>query len=316
MPATPKPSPLPPVTVGSSGEKSSSASTARRRSSNTVSPLQVRRFRAPRRCGSSAARAARATDASRRWRGRPSGAARCRDGRSARRARRRGDADRYRSASSLVTSGRAGLEPVSGASPRASALRFLAGHIAFVEGHFAALADIDIDAPALALGRLLNSQVGNARTAARSPHRSSPRPDRRRGAPRSRHSARPERVGVGEIAVLAEQVGDGRKPARLDVEQGMFDRDRLPAEQPCLQLVAGRAIGLSGRRPAPATPSAGSCWQASGGGRSRGRSSRRRVDRADARQQIAEREDARTVRSGRPKVAAISAACGLRAPAG
>src|SRR3546814_4754749 len=41
----------------------------------------------------------------------------------------------------------------------------------------------------------------------------------------------PERIGIGEIAVLAEQVGDGRKAARLDVEQRVANRDRLSAEQ-------------------------------------------------------------------------------------
>src|SRR3546814_12918931 len=59
----------------------------------------------------------------------------------------------------------------------------------------------------------------------------------------------PERIGIGEIAVLAEQVGDGRKAARLDVEQRVANRDRLSAEQPCLKLVARseeRRVGKEG----------------------------------------------------------------------
>src|SRR3546814_4347672 len=54
----------------------------------------------------------------------------------------------------------------------------------------------------------------------------------------------PERIGVGEIAVLAEQVGNDRKPARLDIEQRMIDLDRRAPEQPFLQLMAGRAISV------------------------------------------------------------------------
>src|SRR3546814_16793945 len=52
----------------------------------------------------------------------------------------------------------------------------------------------------------------------------------------------PERIGVGEIAVVAEQVGDDREAARIGVEQRMIDLDRRAAEQPFLQLMDGRAI--------------------------------------------------------------------------
>src|SRR3546814_3168622 len=52
----------------------------------------------------------------------------------------------------------------------------------------------------------------------------------------------PEGIGVGEIAVFAEQVGDDGQPARLDVEQRMIDLDRRAAEQPLFQLMAGRAV--------------------------------------------------------------------------
>src|SRR3546814_15978834 len=51
----------------------------------------------------------------------------------------------------------------------------------------------------------------------------------------------PERIGVGEIAVVAEQVGDDREAARIGVEQRLIDLDRRAAEQPFLQLMAGRS---------------------------------------------------------------------------
>src|SRR3546814_10087444 len=53
----------------------------------------------------------------------------------------------------------------------------------------------------------------------------------------------PEGIGIAEIAILAKQVRDDARRA-LGVEQGVLDRDRLPAEQPCLQLVAGRDISI------------------------------------------------------------------------
>lgn len=42
----------------------------------------------------------------------------------------------------------------------------------------------------------------------------------------------PEAIAIGKIGVLVKQIGDGGKPARINVEQSVFDRDRLPAEQP------------------------------------------------------------------------------------
>src|SRR3546814_11737684 len=53
----------------------------------------------------------------------------------------------------------------------------------------------------------------------------------------------PEGIGIAEIAILAKQVRDDARRA-LGVEQGVIDRDRLPAAQPCLQLVAGRDISI------------------------------------------------------------------------
>src|SRR3546814_10848421 len=48
---------------------------------------------------------------------------------------------------------------------------------------------------------------------------------------------------IGKEAVLAEQVGDNAALEPIHVEQRMFDRNRRAAEQPCLELMAGRAIG-------------------------------------------------------------------------
>src|SRR3546814_11211172 len=55
--------------------------------------------------------------------------------------------------------GPGGLDRLRGIAAR-DALRFLAGQIAFVEGHLAIAADIDIDAPAFALGRSEERRVG------------------------------------------------------------------------------------------------------------------------------------------------------------
>jgi hypothetical protein len=52
----------------------------------------------------------------------------------------------------------------------------------------------------------------------------------------------PEFVGIGEIGVLAEQVGDERHARR--VEQREARRDRLPAEQPGLEAVTGGGARL------------------------------------------------------------------------
>src|SRR3546814_1595951 len=48
---------------------------------------------------------------------------------------------------------------------------------------------------------------------------------------------------IGKEAVLAEQFGHNAALEPIHVEQRMFDRNRRAAEQPCLELMAGRAIG-------------------------------------------------------------------------
>src|SRR3546814_3655396 len=101
----------------------------------------------------------------------------------------------------------------------------------------------------------------------------------------------PERIGVGEIAVLAEQVGNDRKPARLEIEQRMIDLDRRAPEQPFLQLMAGRAISVGVViKDKPRLLLA----LARQGQVTHGRDVDRlvAVEGADARQEIAEREDA------------------------
>src|SRR3546814_15843529 len=53
----------------------------------------------------------------------------------------------------------------------------------------------------------------------------------------------PESIAIAKIALVAEQVGDDRQPARLDVEQRMTGLDRTAAEQPAFELMPLRAIG-------------------------------------------------------------------------
>src|SRR3546814_6746288 len=55
------------------------------------------------------------------------------------------------------------------------------------------------------------------------------------------HLRRPEGIAIGKEAVLAEQVGDNAALEPIHVEQRMFDRNRRAAEQPCLELMAGRS---------------------------------------------------------------------------
>src|SRR3546814_6078658 len=55
----------------------------------------------------------------------------------------------------------------------------------------------------------------------------------------------PERLGAGEVAVLAEQVGDDLTLIGGKVEQRRAGRNGRAAEQPCLQLRAGWAMGRS-----------------------------------------------------------------------
>src|SRR3546814_11285998 len=57
------------------------------------------------------------------------------------------------------------------------------------------------------------------------------------------HLRGPECIAVGKEAILAEQVGNNAALERLDVEQGMRHRNGRAAEQPRLELMAGRAIG-------------------------------------------------------------------------
>src|SRR3546814_17429389 len=71
------------------------------------------------------------------------------------------------------------------------------------------------------------------------------------------------------------------------VEQGVLDRDRLPAEQPCLQLVAGRdiSIGIVVERQPCALLALARHGQMADGGRVDLAVS---VENADARHQVAE----------------------------
>src|SRR3546814_11468843 len=48
----------------------------------------------------------------------------------------------------------------------------------------------------------------------------------------------PEGIGIAEIAILAKQVRDDAR-RDLGVDQGVLERDRLPAEPPSIPIVAG-----------------------------------------------------------------------------
>src|SRR3546814_3427543 len=54
----------------------------------------------------------------------------------------------------------------------------------------------------------------------------------------------PELIAVGEIAVLAEQVGDDPTIVFVQWKDRGLGRYRRTAQQPRLQLLAGRRIGL------------------------------------------------------------------------
>src|SRR3546814_5264632 len=83
--------------------------------------------------------------------------------------------------------------------------------MAFVEGHFAGRTDIDIDAPALALARLLifprMEMLGRGDDHDIAPAFLQIGSAARRDGLVLRG---PEGIGVGEIAVVAEQVGNRR----------------------------------------------------------------------------------------------------------
>src|SRR5258707_7994858 len=53
---------------------------------------------------------------------------------------------------------------------------------------------------------------------------------------------RPERVGAGEVAVLAEEVGLDAALVALKREQGGCGRNRLPAAEPLLDAIAMRSV--------------------------------------------------------------------------
>src|SRR3546814_4328756 len=91
---------------------------------------------------------------------------------------------------------------------------------------------VDIDAPALAL-RSSDELVAREIFARRDDHDIAPSLVEIGLAAFLDHDILlfPEAIAIGEIAVVAEQVGDDRQPARLGVEQGVFDLDRRAAEQ-------------------------------------------------------------------------------------
>ena len=111
---------------------------------------------------------------------------------------------------------------------------------------------------------------------------------------------RPELVGIGKIAVFLEQIGNDLAAERAQIEQGSADRYRRAAEQPRLQLLPARriAVGIVEQR----QPSLLLCLGRQGQMPDRGR-----VDFfgatgfADARQKIAEREDAFDLQFGKRK---------------
>lgn len=176
-----------------------------------------------------------------------------------------------------------------------------AGHIALVEHDFAVGADIDIDAPALALCGLLIFPTVEALGRGDDDHIAPTRLEIG-FAPflDDRVLRRPESIGVGEIAIVAEQVGDQRALVALDIEQRMGRADRLPAKQPRLQLISGRNIGIGivEQRQPGALLLACSHGQVANGGA---------VDLllpiqvADARQEVAERQHAADGKIGKPE---------------
>lgn len=102
-----------------------------------------------------------------------------------------------------------------------------------MDADFAGCPDINIDTPALPLGRLFifpaMERIGRGHD-----HDIAPAflqiggPTRLDGGV----LGGPEGIGIGEIAVIAEQVGDGRALVAVEVEQGKAGGDGLPAEQP------------------------------------------------------------------------------------
>eukprot|EP00456_Euglypha_rotunda_P018787 TRINITY_DN16786_c0_g1_i6.p1 TRINITY_DN16786_c0_g1~~TRINITY_DN16786_c0_g1_i6.p1 ORF type:complete len:131 (-),score=21.45 TRINITY_DN16786_c0_g1_i6:204-596(-) len=57
-----------------------------------------------------------------------------------------------------------------------------------------------------------------------------------------RHLRRPECIAVRKEPILPEQVGNDAAVEGVHIELRMADRDGRAAEQPCLELMAGRAI--------------------------------------------------------------------------
>src|SRR3546814_14245210 len=117
--------------------------------------------------------------------------------------------------------------------------------IALVEGDVAPVADGDIDlatfalGPALMLPRLeiLSRRKNDDLAPSGLAIGLRPRVDRD-------SLGGPERLGAGEVAVLAEQVGDDLTLIGGQVEQRRAGRNGRAAEQPCLQLRAGWAMGV------------------------------------------------------------------------
>ncbi len=121
--------------------------------------------------------------------------------------------------------------------------RFLQCQVAFVEGDVAAMAGDDIDLAALGLRTALVFPSAERLAMIEQNDLAPPRLLIGRDALLDRLVLRgPERRQIGEVALLAEQVGDDGAGVVLDLEQRGRNRDRSAAEHPGLKRLADRAI--------------------------------------------------------------------------
>ena len=182
--------------------------------------------------------------------------------------------------------------PVLAARTALRCLRFAATDKAFVEHRLAIGAALDIDASALALGSVFILPTGEM-LVWRDDHDIGPACFEIVGLARidCGHLRCPEGIAVGEIAVLAKQIGNDLAGIGLKVEQRDTGRNRCAAKQPAFELTAARGIGLrilEQCQPCLLLRLAGERQMADG----RGIHFLGAVGFADAGQEIAEREDA------------------------
>jgi hypothetical protein len=174
----------------------------------------------------------------------------------------------------------------------AKPFRLAAGDIAFVEDDLAGAAHVDVDASALAPRAFLMLPALERRVGAKDDDLLPSRRAVRVGAGGDGGVLRgPERVGIGEPARFPEQVFGNREAARIDIEQRVIGGNGRAAEEPCPQALAGGGVAvrvIETRKP---------CLLLALGGKGEVADARSvdvaaPVEAAEARQQVAEREDA------------------------